>query len=204
MIVSGNSPAGSRVKSAAAMRRILIAFLLTASVGLNSCGQPRMHYDLFQANEGAPYTLSSGDRLRIIVFGQDALTNSYSVDGAGRISMPLIGLVNANGVTTASLERAIESRLRGGYLREPKVSVEVEAYRPFFVLGEVTTAGQYPFVNDLTVQKAVAIAGGFGPRAAKWTVDLTRVIDGVPATATVPLTYPVKPGDTITVRERFL
>ena len=185
------------------MRRILTALVLTASIGLNSCGSPSARYDLFQANENAPYTLSSGDRLRVIVFGQDALTNSYSVDGAGRISMPLIGLVNANGITTAALERAIEGRLRGGYLRDPKVSVEVESYRPFYVLGEVTTAGQFPYVNGLTVQKAIAIAGGFGPRAARWTVDVTRVIDGVPATATVPLTYPVKPGDTITVRERF-
>ncbi len=185
------------------MRRSLLACLLIASLGLTSCGQPRVYNDLFEANADAPYTLASGDRLRVIVFGQDALTNSYSVDGAGRISMPLIGLVPAQGATTAGLERAIESRLRGGYLRDPKVSVEVEAYRPFFVLGEVTTAGQYPFVNGLTVQKAVAIAGGFAPRAAKWTVDLTRVIDGVPATATVPLTYPVRPGDTITVRERF-
>ncbi len=162
-----------------------------------------MHNDLFEASINAPCTLASGDRLRVIVFGQDALTNSYSVDGAGRISMPLIGLVNAQGTTTAALERAIEGRLRNGYLREPKVSVEVEAYRPFYVLGEVTTAGQYPFVNGLTIQKAIAIAGGFGPRATKWTVDVTRVIDGAPATATVPLTYPVNPGDTITVRERF-
>ena len=185
------------------MRRSIIAFLLTATLGLNSCGQPRMQYELFEANANAPYTLASGDRLRVIVFGQDALTNSYAVDGSGRLSMPLIGLIPAQGVTTAALERAIEARLRNGYLREPKVSVEVEAYRPFYVLGEVTTAGQYPFVNGLTVQKAVAIAGGFGPRAAKWTVDLTRVIDGLPSTATVPLTYPVKPGDTVTVRERF-
>lgn len=185
------------------MRRTFLACLLIATLGLNNCSQPRVYNDLFEANADTPYTLASGDRLRVIVFGQDALTNSYSVDGGGRISMPLIGLVGAQGLTTAALERSIESRLRGGYLRDPKVSVEVEAYRPFYVLGEVTTAGQYPFVNGLTVQKAVAIAGGFAPRAAKWTVDLTRVIDGVPVTATVPLTYPVRPGDTITVRERF-
>jgi len=185
------------------MRRSLIASLLIVSLGLGSCGQPRVYNTLFEANADAPYTLASGDRLRILVFGQDSLSNSYSVDGAGRISVPLVGLVPAEGMTTAGLEKAIESRLRAGYLRDPKVSVEVESYRPFYVLGEVTTAGQYPFVNGLTVQKAIAIAGGFAPRAAKWTVDLTRVIDGVPATATVPLTYPVKPGDTVTVRERF-
>ena len=185
------------------MRRSIIASLLIAVLGLGSCGQPRMHHDLFEAHANVPYTLSSGDRLRVIVFGQDAMSNSYSVDGSGRISLPLIGLVNANGLTAPALEKANEARLRGGYLREPKVSVEVEAYRPFYVLGEVTTAGQYPYVNGLTVQKAVAIAGGFAPRAAKWSADLTRVIDGYPATAPVPMTYQVKPGDTITVRERF-
>ncbi len=185
------------------MQRSILSFVLMASLGLHGCGQSRMHYELFEANANEPYHLASGDRLRVIVYGQDALTNSYSVDSSGRISMPLIGLVPAHGITTASLERAIESRLRGGYLREPKVSVEVEAYRPFYVLGEVTTAGQYPFVNGLTIQKAVAIAGGFGPRAAQWMVDVTRVIDSVPVTVSVPLTYPLKPGDTITVRERF-
>ena len=105
-----------------------------------------------------------GDRLRVIVFGQDALSNSYSVNGAGIISMPLIGNV-ADRHDHEQAERAMEGRLRDGFLREPHVSVEVEAFRPFFVLGEVTAAGQYPFVNGMTVQKAIAVAGGFTPRA---------------------------------------
>src|SRR6476646_11267249 len=92
----------------------------------------------FSAQLDAPYTLASGDRLRIIVFGQDNLSNSYAVDGSGRVSLPLIGPVGAGGQTTAQLERAIEQKLRAGFLREPRVSVEVEQYRPFFILGEVT------------------------------------------------------------------
>ncbi len=164
---------------------------------------PRYLARSFEEDFSQPYTLASGDRLRIIVFGQDSLSNSYSVDGGGRISMPLIGLVDALGRTTHDLERAIEGKLRGGFLREPKVSAEVEAFRPFFVLGEVTTAGQYPFVNGLTVQNAIAIAGGFSPRGAKSGVDLTRNFEDGPVTYTVPLTHPVRPGDTITVRERF-
>jgi len=191
------------MKLAAEMQRKFIAFLAIMTLAVNGCAQPRMSADVFEANVNMPYTLASGDRLRVLVFGQDALSNSYSVDAAGRISMPLIGIVPVQGMTTQQTERAIEGRLRNGYLREPKVSVEVEAYRPFFVLGEISTAGQYPFVNGLTVQKAIAIAGGFAPRAAKSSVDLTRIIDGSPVTVTVPLTYPVRPGDTITVRERF-
>ena len=137
------------------------------------------------------------------MFGQDNLTNSFSVDGAGNIAMPLIGLVHAQGLTTAQLAGHIEGKLREGYLREPKVSVEVEAYRPFFVLGEVNSSGQYPYINGMTAQTAVAVAGGFSPRGDQYGVDVTRVIDGHATTASVPLTFPVRPGDTVTVRERF-
>jgi polysaccharide biosynthesis/export protein len=157
----------------------------------------------FSAQLDAPYTLASGDRLRIIVFGQDNLSNSYAVDGSGRVSLPLIGPVIAVGSTTAQLERAIEQKLRAGFLREPRVSVEVEQYRPFFILGEVTTAGQYPYVNAMTVQTAVAIAGGFSPRALRTQAEITRQINGRLVTATVPVTVPVRPGDTVVVRERW-
>ena len=103
----------------------------------------------------------------------------------------------------SACDQAAEARLRGGYLRDPKVSVEVEAFRPFFVLGEVGAAGQYPYVNGMTAQTAVAIAGGFSPRGYQGGVDVTRVIDDRPTTASVPLTFPIRPGDTVTVRERF-
>jgi polysaccharide export outer membrane protein len=115
----------------------------------------------------------------------------------------LIGSVAAQGLTTAALERSVEAMLRAGFIREPKVSIEVDAYRPFFVLGEVTTAGQYPYINGMTAETAIAVAGGFTPRANKFEVDLTRVVDGHPVTASVPVAQPVKPGDTIFVRERF-
>jgi polysaccharide export outer membrane protein len=183
--------------------RFLVILCLAATAVVSGCAQPRYRAELFEMNAIAPYRLASGDRLRIIVFGQDTLTNAYAVDGAGRISMPLIGMVDAYGLTTADLERRIEQRLRGGYLREPRVSVEVEAYRPFFILGEVTNAGQYPYINGMTVQNALAVSGGFGPRAQRNWVDLTRVIDGEPVTGAVPITQPILPGDTITVRERF-
>ncbi len=137
------------------------------------------------------------------MFGQDNLSNLYAVDGGGRIAFPLVGAVPADGLTTQELERAIETRLRQGYLREPRVSVEVEAYRPFFILGEVTNSGQFAFVNGMTVQTAVAIAGGFSPRANQSYAELTRVVDGRPVTAAVPITHPLRPGDTIVIKERW-
>ena len=151
----------------------------------------------------APYRLDAGDRLRVVVFGQDGLTNSYAVDAGGSITMPLIGAVHARGLTPAALAQAITTKLRGGYIREPYVAVEVEAYRPFFILGEVAAPGQYPYVPNMTVESAVAIAGGFTPRAQTAAVDLTRIEASGPLRASVPLGTPLRPGDTVVVTERW-
>jgi polysaccharide export outer membrane protein len=184
------------------MSRRPVCLALVIALAAASCA-PRIVAPQFAVEGTAPYQLASGDRLRIIVFGQDNLSNVYAVDGSGRISMPLIGAVDAQGRTTQQLERAIEGRLRGGFLREPKVSVEVDAYRPFFVLGEVTSSGQFPYVNGMTVQTAVAIAGGFTPRGRRDYAEITRMMDGQLVTGTVPITYPVQPGDTIVIKERW-
>ena len=155
------------------------------------------------AEAHGPYTLDSGDRLRVVVFGQDGLSNSYLVDASGHIAMPLIGSVSARGLTTDELSSRIGERLRQGFVREPHVAVEVEAYRPFFILGEVTQPGQYPYVADMTVETAVAIAGGFGPRAYRQTVVVTRTVRGQQVRMTVPTGYPLRPGDTVNVQERW-
>jgi len=150
-----------------------------------------------------PYTLDSGDRLRVVVFGQDGLSNSYVIDVSGKITMPLIGAVSARGCTTGQLARAIADRLRNGYLREPHVAIEVETYRPFFILGEVLAPGLYPYVPNMTVETAVAIAGGFTPRAYRYDFAVSRSSMGVTSRQKVPLIAPVRPGDTITVSERW-
>jgi polysaccharide export outer membrane protein len=149
------------------------------------------------------YRLDSGDRLRVVVFGQEGLTNAYIVDGGGNISMPLIGSVHARGLTSPELQQAIAARLRQGYIREPHVAVEIETYRPFFILGEVANPGQYPYVAHMTVETAVAIAGGFTPRAYHGSVKITRAVGNALERSAVPTTYPVRPGDTINVVERF-
>jgi len=149
------------------------------------------------------YILGSGDKLRIVVFGQDGLSNSYAVDAAGNITMPLIGAVYAREHTTAGLSQDIAGKLRNGYIREPHVAVEVEAYRPFFILGEVTFPGQYPYVPNMTVESAVAIAGGFSPRARRDRVTLTHTDAGGSIRSIVPLGTPISPGDTVLVGERW-
>ncbi|HVG50778.1 MAG TPA: polysaccharide biosynthesis/export family protein [Xanthobacteraceae bacterium] len=149
------------------------------------------------------YTLDSGDKLRVVVYGQEGLTNSYSVDVAGNITMPLIGPVSARGLTTSQLGQAISAKLRQGYIREPHVAVEVDTYRPFFILGEVTFPGQYPYVANMTVETAVAIAGGFTPRARRDEVNIARPYGPQIVRGTVPVFTVVRPGDTISIAERW-
>jgi polysaccharide biosynthesis/export protein len=155
------------------------------------------------ASHDAPYHLDAGDRLRVVVFGQEGLTNTYAIDAGGSITMPLIGAVSARGKTPAGLAADISARLRNGYIREPSVAVEVETYRPFFILGEVAQPGQYPYVANMTVETAVAIAGGFGPRGYRRTVIISRNSGGGSVRFEVPITYPICPGDTVQIQERW-
>ncbi len=157
---------------------------------------------LLSASEG-PYTLGAGDKLRVVVFGQAGLTSTYIVDASGNVNMPLIGTVAARGRTTQTLSRAITAKLKQGYVRDPHVSVEIETYRPFFILGEVTTPGQYPYVAHMTAEMAVAIAGGFAPRAYKDDVVLTRNGPYGSVTMTVPSDTPLRPGDMVKIKERW-
>ena len=151
----------------------------------------------------AGYRLDAGDKLRVVVYGQEGLTNSYTIDAAGSITMPLIGQVPARNRSPAALAAEISAKLRNGYIREPSVAVEIEAYRPFFILGEVQAPGQYPYVPNMTVESAVAIAGGFSPRAKRDSVTLTHTDAGGAARTVVPLGTSLSPGDTIYVGERW-
>jgi polysaccharide export outer membrane protein len=151
----------------------------------------------------AAYRLDAGDRLRIVVYGQEGLTNTYAIDAGGSITMPLIGAVRARGLTPAGLAAEISGKLRNGYIREPSVAVEIEAYRPFFILGEVAAPGQYPYVPNMSVESAVAIAGGFSPRAKRDRVTLTHTDGGGSMRTIVPLGTPISPGDTVLVGERW-
>jgi polysaccharide export outer membrane protein len=149
------------------------------------------------------YRLDAGDRLRIVVYGQEGLTNTYAIDAGGSITMPLIGSVPARGRTPAGLAAGISAKLRNGFIREPSVAVEIEAYRPFFILGEVAAPGQYPYVPNMTVESAVAIAGGFSPRALRDRVTLTHTDASGSSRVVVPLGTAIGPGDTVLVGERW-
>ena len=151
----------------------------------------------------AAYRLDAGDKLRVVVYGQEGLTNTYAIDAGGSITMPLIGSVPARGRTPAGLAAEITGRLRNGYIREPSVAVEIESYRPFFILGEVAAPGQYPYVPNMSVESAVAIAGGFSPRARRDSVTLTHTDASGSMRIVVPLGTALGPGDTVLVGERW-
>jgi polysaccharide biosynthesis/export protein len=155
------------------------------------------------ANPYGTYRLESGDRVRVVVFGQDNLSRVYGIDSSGSVALPLIGPTGARGLTTSQLANDIANQLRRKYIKDPKVTVEVETYRPFFILGEVNKPGGYPYVNAMTVEAAVALAEGYTERAKQRMVRLTRRFGGVMSTVMVPTDYPVQPGDTIYVLERF-
>jgi polysaccharide biosynthesis/export protein len=149
------------------------------------------------------YRLDAGDKLRVVVYGQEGLTNTYAIDAGGSITMPLIGAVPARGRTPAGLAAEIAGKLRNGYIRDPSVAVEIESYRPFFILGEVAAPGQYPYVPNMSVESAVAIAGGFSPRARRDRVTLTHTDGSGVSRFVVPLGTALGPGDTVLVGERW-
>jgi polysaccharide export outer membrane protein len=149
------------------------------------------------------YHLDAGDRLRVVVYGQEGLTNTYAIDAGGSITLPLIGSVPARGRTPAGLAVEIAAKLRAGFIRDPSVAVEIEAYRPFFILGEVAAPGQYPYVPNMTVESAVAIAGGFSPRARRDRVTVTHTDASGTARYVVPPGTSISPGDTVLIGERW-
>ncbi len=188
-------------KPLSTLRKMIVVALAASAIA--SCSTYKPVDESFHAALTQPYMLDSGDRVRVTVFGQTDLTNSYSVDKSGFISFPLVGSVEARGKTPQQLEGVLAQKLKGGYLRNPDVSVEIERYRPFFIMGEVGQGGQYSYVPGMTVQNAIAIAGGFSPRALQDNADITRQVNGNVINGRVPLSDPILPGDTIYVRERL-
>lgn len=177
--------------------------LASAAILLAGCSGYRPAPEAFHRAVIEPYRLDSGDSLRITVFEQADLTNTYAIDQAGYVAFPLIGSVSARGRTVQELESQIAVKLRKGYLRDPDVSIQVDQHRSFFIMGEVNSAGQYSYVPGMNAQNAIAIAGGYTARANQANVDITRKVNGEVMTGRVTISDPILAGDTIYVRERL-
>lgn len=184
-------------------RRFASLLLISAALAVAGCSGYRPAPQAFHEAINQPYVLDAGDRIRVTVFDQELLTNTYAVDQSGYIAFPLVGAIAARGYTVQQIEGQIATKLRNGYLRDPDVSIEVDRYRPIFVMGEVGAAGQYSYVPGMTIHKAIAAAGGYSARANQTNVDVTRQINGEVMTGRVATSDPLLPGDTVYVRERF-
>lgn len=149
------------------------------------------------------YRLGPGDEIRITVFGHPDLSGEYEVDGMGRLALPLIQEVIADGLTLRKLEQVITDKLKPDFLINPKVSVDVLNYRPFYIIGEVKKPGSYAYVNGMTIVNAIAIAGGYTYRAKENDVLIIRASDVTREKKSADHNAVVLPGDVIEVPERF-
>jgi polysaccharide biosynthesis/export protein len=179
------------------LRIALVALALV--LPLASCGSASLPALEPSKTDDANYRLGAGDKLHVQVLGAEELTGDYSVGDNGTVSSPLIGDVKAAGLTRSQLEREMERKLAQGYLKNPKVSVTILAYRPFYIYGEVTKPGEYPYASGMRVMSAVATAGGYTYRANENYVVVTR--DGQEHKAAP--NAPIQPDDVIRVPERY-
>ena len=180
------------------IRTVMFTLLLVLS-GCASAPPPMTASDVSMSG----YRLDAGDKLRVTVYGEQRLTGEYSISPSGSIAFPLIGTVAATNLTTDQLGQMVTKRLAAGYLNDPRVAVEVINYRPYYIFGEVTRPGEYPFVNGRTVEQAIAAAGGFTYRGNSKRVTLRRGSQGERLVKPDFFTARVMPGDTIHIGERY-
>ncbi|NKJ43925.1 polysaccharide biosynthesis/export family protein [Novosphingobium sp. SG720] len=197
-----HGPQAWRFRPAAAL-----ATALALALALPGCaGAPAQPLSVADQAAGlAGYRVGAGDKLRITVFNEPTLTGEYNVTSTGAVAFPLIGMVQAGNRTIEDVTHEITGRLSGAYVNDPRVSVEVLNYRPFYILGEVNKPGEYPYASGLTVDQAIAKAGGFTYRANEKTAFLRRQTSGGERSILLRGGTPVAvlPGDTIRVGERY-
>ncbi len=203
------------IMSRSSLLRILHHLVLAVGIALalTACGSSRSGNDsgpqvtgkVQAANHGVPteYRLGSGDKLKIVVFGHQDVSGEFVLDGSGNVALPLVGQFKAGGLTVTELQDSLQKTLNDKYIVNPRISIEVLNYRPFFILGEVGRPGSYPYVAGIDVLQAVALGGGFTRRARTSSVKIVR--DGKDGRITLIASPedPVLPGDTIEVERRL-
>lgn len=187
--------------------RLLFSNLLNAkfigSVVIALCVAAMMA-GLCSAARAADYRLGAGDKIRVVVLADPEFSGEYEVDAAGNVSVRMLGRMSVTGITTAELEQKLAERYReGGYLRNPRLTVELVSARPFYILGEVSKPGSYPYVAGLTVAHAVAIAGGYTRRASSSRIKVRRFGGSSSSEESVSEDSTINPGDIVRVPERY-
>ncbi len=182
------------------MRRLSFIAVLIALV-LAGCATTRPATYLVDTK--GPYQLDTGDVVRVTVYGDAELSKTYKVDDNGAVAFPLVGPIAVRGGTTKDAAQRLARALSNGYMRNPDVAVEIDQYRPFFIQGEVKTAGQFPYVYGMTVRAAISTAGGYTETADRAGAVVYRRQGNEMAKGSVDLDFPIFPGDTIVVQERW-
>jgi polysaccharide export outer membrane protein len=187
--------------------RVLLAaagcVLLCGCGGAGAPSATQADLDKVRAAAAAPPQLQAGEKIRITVFGENSLSGEYQIDPSGFISLPLAGNVKAAGRTQDDLARQLEASFRSGYLKDPKVTVSILEFRPFYILGEVEKPGAYPYSSGLNVMSAIATAGGTTYRASQSTVLVQHASDGEMRAYDASKPLPILPGDIIQVPRRY-
>lgn len=208
-------PEGFQIRFRMFAAMVFVAHLLTAcgssgdlgasglSAGSGSYGATVQPADPVAAGSVAAYRLGSGDKISVSVFGEADLSGEFLVGDNGRVDLPLIGAVQARGQSVTQFQNAVVKRYSGGYLKDPKISVSVLNYRPFFIQGEVGKGGEYPYKAGLTIQDAVAIAGGYTYRANTGKAFVRRAGQDREVEVQTSQRVAISPGDIIRVPERF-
>jgi polysaccharide biosynthesis/export protein len=181
--------------------RWLTLLALTLTLVLTGCATTRPVSYLVDTK--GPYQLDTGDIVRVTVYGDAELSKSYKIDDNGAIAFPLVGPVPVRGLTTELAARRLASELANGYMRNPDVAVEIDQYRPFFIQGEVANSGQFPYVFGMTARAAISTAGGYTETADRDRVTIYRQQGDQMVKGTVNLDFPIFPGDTLVVSERW-
>jgi protein involved in polysaccharide export with SLBB domain len=180
--------------------------LLVMALLLSGCATGQLseaEQQSLAAAASGPAKLQPGDKIRVTVFGEDKLSGDYELDQSGQISLPLAGTVTALGLTQTELERALATKFRSEYLKNPKVTVTIMNLRPFYITGEVQKPGEYAYKSGLNVLTAIAIAGGPTYRASRSSVQIQRGGEASMRDYPLSVSVPILPGDVIRVPERY-
>ncbi len=180
--------------------------IAAASLLVSACASgvdiPAPSYAISNAGPERTFRLGIGDKLKITVFDEDNLSGQFEVNALGQVSLPLIGEITAANRPISEFRDTLIKKLANGYLKNPRVTVEVLNYRPIYVHGEVKSGGEFSFKSGLRLRDAVALAGGYTYRANQSYVTIYREGEGeirVPVNGT----FSVLPGDNIRIPERF-
>jgi len=204
--IKGRLSPGRRVDDIGMIRVLVCNTLFAVALLVSGCAGGSISeaekQSLAAASTAAP-KLEPGDKIRVTVFGESQLSGDYQLDQSGQISLPLAGTVTAQGLTQSELEQALAKKFRSEYLKNPKVTVTIATLQPYYMMGEVSKPGEFPYRSGLNVLTALAVAGGPTYRASRSTIQIQRRGETSMRDYPISASVPVLPGDVIKVPERY-